>query len=108
MVDNNLGESYRISDALWERIKPLLSPDSSTSDGPEIDNREVMEAILYILHTGCKCKELPSSMGVPEIVCNRLREWRDTGLFQRMWGAGILTYEELRTLFWYGRRHLQP
>ena len=108
MLDGDLDERYRLSDALWERIKPLLPPDLPTSDSPQIDNREIMAAILYVLHTGCEWKELPPSLGIPSVVRSRFREWRDTGLFQRMWRAGILTYDELRTLFWYGRRHLQP
>ena len=108
MVDSNLDEPYRISDALWERIEPLLPPDLPTSSSQQTDNREIMEAIMYVLRTGCKWKELPPSFGPPGIVRSLFEEWRDAGLFQRMWRAGILKYDELRTLFWYGRRHLQP
>ena len=108
MVDGDLDEPYRISDALWERIKPLLPPDMPTRDSPQIGNREIMEAILYVLHTGCKWNELPPSLRVPGVVRSHFQEWRDASLFQRMWRAGILTYDELRTLFWYDRRHMQP
>ena len=107
MADNGT-ETYRIPDALWEKIEPLLPPDLPASDSSQTSNREIMEAILYILRTGCEWKELPPSFGPPGIVRSRFREWREAGLFQRMWRTGILTYDELRTLFWYGRRHLQP
>ena len=105
MADNGT-KTYRIPDALWEKIEPLLPPELPRPRGgrPRMDNRKAMEAILYVLHTGCKWKAIPQCLGVPDKVQRRFREWRKYGVFQRMWLAGILTYDELRKLVWHDRK----
>ncbi len=105
MMDKGVNEAYRISDSVWEQVEPLLPPElpGSNGDPPRMDNRKAMEAILYVLHVGCKWKEIPSSLGAPSTIHGRFREWRKAGLFQRMWRTGILKYDEFRTLFWYDK-----
>ena len=106
MTDKDISGSHLISDALWERIEPLLPPEISQTSGgrPRMDNRKVMEAILYVLRTGCKWNSLPRSLGATSTVRRRFLEWRETGMFQRMWQAGVLTYDELRMAVWNGKR----
>ena len=101
-------ESYRIPDTIWEQIEPLLPPELPDLRGgrPRIDNRKAMAAILYVFRTGCKWKAIPRSIGSPITVRRRFQEWREAGVFQRMWRVGLLTYDELRTLIWYGRGEL--
>ena len=86
MADNDANEVYRIPDALWKQIKPLLPPELPKLRGgrPRMDNRKAMEAILYVLRTGCKWKALPRSLGAPSTVHNRFQEWRKAGVFQRI------------------------
>ena len=69
-----------------------------------MDSRKAMEAILYIFRSGCKWKSIPPGLGSPGAVRRRFREWQDAGLFQRLWQAGLLEYEEMRELVWYGKR----
>jgi len=108
MICNNTDDSYLIPDALWEQIELLLPPELPRPRGghPRMDNRRAMEAILYVLRRGFKWDQLPRSMGAVTTVRNRFLEWRKAGVFQRLWRAGVLTYDELRASFWYGRmRH---
>ena len=43
-----------------ERIEPLLSlPSSRAGHPPEYNLREIINAILYLVHTGCQWRELP-------------------------------------------------
>ena len=104
MSGNGVKGIYEIPDMLWEHIKPLLPPElpRSRSGRPRMDDRKAMEAILYLLHTEFRWKELPRSMGASSTVNRRFQEWRMAGVFQRMWQAGILTYDELRELIWHG------
>ncbi len=97
MADN---EAYRISDELWKQIEPLLPPEPSVpkSDGLRMDNRKAMEAMFYMLRTGCKWEEMPGNSGGGELLYERFQKWRRTGVFDRMWQVGILTYDDLRTL----------
>jgi len=97
MIDN---DTYQITDELWEQIKPLVppAPPRIRRNGLRIDDRSAMNAMFYVLRTRCKWEELPHDMGEGDAVYVRFREWRKTGVFDRMWQAGILTYDELRTL----------
>ncbi len=106
MTYKNTDGSHLISDTLWEQIEPLLPPELPRSRGgrPRMDNRSAMEAILYVLRTDFRWKQLPRSMGAVTTVRNRFQEWRKAGVFQRLWRAGLLTYDELRASFWYGRK----
>ena len=99
-------ESYRIPDALWQQIELLLPPEIPRLKGgrPRMNSRKAMEAILYMLYSGCKWKAIPRKLGAPSTIRRRFQEWQELGVFQRMWRAGILDYDELRTLVWYGKR----
>ena len=101
MADNDVNGSYRISDELWEQIEPLLPPELPKPRGgrPRMDDRKAMEAIFYVFRAGWNWKGLPRSLGASSTVRKRFRGWQKAGLFQRMWRAGLLTYDELRALF---------
>ena len=109
MAKRDVNKSYRISDSLWEQIEPLLSPELPRPRGgrPRMDNRKAMAAILYTFRVGCKWNALPGSLGSPSTVRKRFQEWRKAGVFQRMWRAGILTYDEMRAMVWYGKPGLE-
>jgi putative transposase len=110
MVDKDANGSHLISDALWEQIEPLLPPEIPNPNDaqPPVDSRKAMEAILYALRTGCKWDDLPSDLGAKNTVYRRFQEWRRTGAFDRMWQAGILTYDELQALIWQGKNYKAP
>jgi putative transposase len=101
-----MNEAYRISDDLWEQIKPILPPELPRPRGgrPRMDRRKAMEAILYVFRTGCEWKSIPPDLGSPGAVRRRFLEWQDAGLFQRMWQAGLMEYDEMREMVWYGKR----
>lgn len=82
MSDNDVNESYRISDQLWEQIEPLLPPEPPETNvsRPRMDNRKAMEAIFYVFRTGCKWKGLPRSPGGQGTVHERFQDWRKAGL----------------------------
>ena len=106
MADNNVNEdvneSYKIPDKLWAEIEPLLPPEKPKPKGgrPRMSNRKAMDAIFYILRTGCQWKALPRSLGAPSTVHDRFQEWQKAGVFHRMWGTGLEKYDELKELDW--------
>lgn len=95
MTDNR-DRTHHISDELWERIEPLLppKPPELKSGRPYMDKREAMEAILYMIRTRGRFEDIEAESPLYEY----LKEWRRTGVFDRMWQVGILTYDELETL----------
>ncbi len=110
MADKGKDARYGIPDELWERIQPLLPPEIPKPRGgrPRIDARKAMEAILHIFRSACMWQSLPHSLGSPSAVRRRFREWQKAGVFQRMWQAGLLTYDEMRKMVWYGKKWRMP
>lgn len=96
------GPEYQISDALWKRIEPLLPPPKPKKKAgrPRMDDRKAMTAIFYVLRTGCQWKALPRSLGAPSTVHDRFQAWREAGVFERMWRAGVMMYDELKGIDW--------
>jgi putative transposase len=104
MTDKSLGigSEYQISNPLWERIEPLLPPPKPKKKPgrPRMDDRKAMTAIFYVLRTGCQWKALPRSLGAASTVHDRFQEWREAGVFERMWQAGVMEYDETKGLDW--------
>jgi transposase len=100
--DLGVGSEYQISDRLWERIEPLLPPPrlKKKPGRPRMDDRKAMTAVFYVLRTGCQWKALPRSLGAPSTVHDHYQEWRQAGVFERMWQAGLQEYDELKGLDW--------
>jgi putative transposase len=96
MVADNRDRTHQISDELWEQIEPLLPPKSPElrRGYPYMDKREAMEAILYMLRTRGDLRDIEAESPLYAY----LKEWRRTGVFDRMWQVGILTYDELEVL----------
>ena len=96
--------SFSISDELWARIEPLLpvpKPKRPDRPGrPRQNSRGMMNAIFYVLRTGCQWKALPRSMGAASTVHDRFQEWSTAGVFARMWQAGLHKYDEVKGLDW--------
>lgn len=101
-VDKDVNDSYKIPDALWAEIEALLPPDKPKPKGgrPRMSNRKAMNAIFYLLRTGCQWKALPRSLGASSTVHDRFQQWQKAGVFHRMWGAGLGKYDELKGLDW--------
>jgi putative transposase len=59
-----------------------------------MDDRKAMSAIFYILRTGCQWNALPRSLGASTTVFDRFQEWRQAGVFRRMWVDGLLEYDK--------------
>jgi len=104
MTDETPGVNpqFQIPDELWKRIETLLpQPKAKKKPGrPRMDDRQAMTAIFYVLRTGCQWKALPRSLGAPSTVHDRFQEWREAGVFERLWRAGVLEYDEKVGLDW--------
>ena len=81
MTRPSTDDAWRLPDALWERLEPLLPPAPPKPPGgrPRMANRQAMEAMLYVLRTGCQWKRLPRSVGAASTVHDRFQEWQRAG-----------------------------
>ena len=84
------------------RMQALLpAPKSKKKLGrPRMDDRKAMNAIFYVLRTGCQWNALPRSLGASSTVHDRFQEWGDAGFFERLWNEGLLEYDMKRGIDW--------
>jgi putative transposase len=74
-----------MSDKQWQLIKPLLPLDR---DGPgrpiELDMRQVVNAIFYVIRTGCQWENLPKDYPNHNSVYYHYRKWCKDGTWRRV------------------------
>ena len=73
-----------MTDAEWALIARRFPPRRRLGRPRTTDLREVVEAILYILATGCQWRALPSDFPPRSTVQGYFYAWRDTGWWQRI------------------------
>jgi transposase len=77
-----------VSDALWERIRPLLPvlPPHPKGGHPWVGNRQALTGILFVLRSGIPWEMLPQEMGCGcGMTCwRRLRDWQAAGLWNQL------------------------
>jgi putative transposase len=73
-----------MTDAEWRLIARRLPPRRRLGRPREVDLRKVVEAILFILSTGCQWRALPREFPPYSTVQGYFYAWRDTGLWQRI------------------------
>jgi putative transposase len=95
-------QPWEVDDEFWEQVVPLVPPAPSHAKGgrPRMPDRQAFAAILYILRTGIQWNALPRELGADSTVHDRFQEWAHAGLFQRLWEAGLLAYDELVGIEW--------
>jgi len=72
-----------VSDEQWEILRKLLPPITARGR-PPLDRRWVLNAILYVVWTGCQWRALPSDFPKWSSVYTVFRRWRLDGTWQRM------------------------
>ncbi len=76
--------SGELSDAEWERVRPLLPPQKPTTGRPRHDHRTVLNGILSVTRTDASWREIPTECGKWETAYKRYRLWCDIGLWQHI------------------------
>ena len=68
----------------WILLSPLLPKPSRVGRPREVDLRTIMDAILYILATGCQWRALPKDFPPFTTVQHYFYDWRDRRVWQRI------------------------
>jgi transposase len=77
-----------LTDDEWEFIRPYV-PIEAREGRPRADDRRTINAILYVLTTGCRWMDLPKEYGDDSTANLRLRRWEEQGVWKRMMDALI-------------------
>ena len=78
-----------LTDEEWALVEPHLPAQR------EVDRREIMNAILYVLTTGCQWRALPKDLPPKSTVHDYFVEWRCDGTLTRIHHA---LYGQVREL----------
>ena len=68
-----------LTDRQWEWIELLLPAPKALGRPRDVDFREVVNAILYLLRTGCQWSMLPHDFPPRSTVYEYFSQWRDDG-----------------------------
>jgi len=82
------GEGYPsdLRDAEWARLEPLIPRASPGGRPRKTDMRAAMNAILYLLRTGCPWRYLPRDGFPPRsTVYNLFRKFQREGVWEAIW-----------------------
>ena len=80
------GYPSNLTDTEWERLAPLI-PDAKPGGRPrKTEMRSAMNAILYLLRTGCPWRYLPRDGFPPRsTVYNIFRKFQREGVWEAIW-----------------------
>jgi putative transposase len=78
--------STDLTDPEWARLAPVI-PEPKTGGRPARDRREIIDAISYVIRTGCPWRLLPHDFPRWQTVYHYHRLWRRDGTWERVHDA---------------------
>ena len=91
-----------INNDQWKLLEPLLPKAKRSRKGgrPAIDNRQVLEGILWVLRTGARWQDLPDRYPSASTCWRRLRLWEEHGVWLDVWRKFLSMLDEKGALDW--------
>lgn len=73
-----------LNDAEWEQLEPLLPRPHVRGRKRQVKLREIVNAIFYVLRTGCQWDYLPHDFPPHDTVYGYFRDWKNDGTWGRV------------------------
>jgi putative transposase len=73
-----------VTDEQWQVIKSLLPKKRTDGGRPPLDRRIILNAILYVVRTGCQWRQLPRDFPNWKSVYTVFWRWRKGGVWERI------------------------
>jgi putative transposase len=73
-----------LTDAQWEILEPLIPPLSPEAVYHKHERRTLVNAILYVLRSGCPWRALPHDLPPYGTVFYYFRRWQREGIWDRV------------------------
>jgi putative transposase len=73
-----------VTDVEWLLLEPLIPPEKRGGRHREVDIREVVNAMFYVLRTGCAWRLLPHDFPPWQTVYGYSRDWRKAGVWEQL------------------------
>ena len=76
-----------LTDAQWEILEPFIPPLSPEATYHKHERRTIVNAILYVLRSGCPWRALPHDLPPYGTVFAYFQRWRREGVWDRVLDA---------------------
>lgn len=73
-----------LTDAQWAIVEPLIPKPSTQGRPPRLERRTIVNAILYVLRSGCPWRLLPLDFPAWQTVYDSFRQWQRAGVWDQM------------------------
>ena len=73
-----------LTDSEWKQIEPFLPAQKFFGRPPRYRKRDILDALFYVVRTGCAWRLLPHDLPPWRIVYYYFMVWRRQGLWQKM------------------------
>lgn len=80
-----MAESFWLSDAQWDRLRPLLL--NKPRGVPRVDDRRVISGIVVALQSGGRWIDVPAAYGPRKTLYNRFVRWSAKGVWREIFEA---------------------
>src|SRR5262249_37347507 len=99
--NNRTTTAFRIADALWAVLAPVLPVHVNShrfgGGRPRVPDRRCADAIFYVLRTGCQWEALNQTELCPKSTAHdRFQQWVAADVFLQLWQMGVAHFEELQ------------
>ncbi len=86
MYSTRLKRAYPsdLTDTQWEILRPLIPPLKPDAAYHVHERREIVNAILYVLRSGCPWRSLPHDLPAWGTVYHSFRTWQREGVWDRV------------------------
>ena len=78
---------YELTDEEWDRLKDLLPGREGHVGKNATDNRQFLNAVLWIARTGAPWRDLPTRYGDWKNTHRRFSRWAQRGVWQQIFEA---------------------
>jgi transposase len=86
-----------LKDEQWAMVEPLLPKVARRADGkgrPRVDDRAILNGILWILRTGAPWHDMPNRYPPYQTCHRRFQEWVAKGVFEKVLRALVKDVKE--------------
>ncbi len=82
-----MSKRYELTDEQWQAVEPFLPRRTATTGRKPKDPRQMLNGIVWILHSGAPWRDVPERYGSWKTVYDYYWRWRNNGVFDRICSA---------------------
>ena len=76
-----------LTDAEWAHVEPLIPPAKRGGNRRHVNEREVVNGLMYVLSTGCQWRAVPKDLPPRSTLYDYLDRWSRDGTLDRIHNA---------------------